>query len=195
MNWSHSLNLIIHPDNTVRQKRLCSHWFHRMREILPWAVCVRWYIVHTVGISNGMHTDWGRSRPPRRQSLSGLLETYRVGQRSEGDAIGGNYNVLLPSYQLLTAGFERGNQFKYPKSNTEPPLLLSFYRKVSDIPCAEKISRKQGVWKLYIQIIPKLKKFCTWICRYKDLQKFLTVLTIMYQQLLKHNVHTCPTTL
>lgn len=165
MNWSHSLNQIIHPDNTVRQKRLCSHWFHRMRDILPWAVCVRGYIVHTVGISKGMHTDWGRSRPPGRESLSGLPETCRVGQRSEGDAIGGNYNVLLPSYQLLTAGFiERGNQFKYTKSNTESPLLLlSFYRKVSDIPCAEKTCREQGVWKLNIHII------CTWICRYKDL--------------------------
>lgn len=43
MNWSHSLNQIIHPDNTVRQKRLCSHWFHRIGDILPRAVCVWGY--------------------------------------------------------------------------------------------------------------------------------------------------------
>lgn len=90
MNWSHSLNQIIHPDNTVRQKRLCSHWFQRIRDVLPWAMCVPGYIVHTVGISKGMHTDRGRSRPPREESLSGLPETCSIRQSGEGDAIDSN---------------------------------------------------------------------------------------------------------
>jgi hypothetical protein len=61
------------PDNTPWQycqaKRLCSHWFLCIRDTLPWAGSVRGCIVHTVGISKGMHTDLGRSRPPRAESL------------------------------------------------------------------------------------------------------------------------------
>lgn len=61
--------------------------------------------MHAVGISKGMHTDLGRSRPPREESLSGLLETCSIWQSGEGDAIAGNYNLVLHLYQLLPAGF------------------------------------------------------------------------------------------
>ena len=106
MNWSHSLNQIIHPDNTVRQKRMCSHWFHRIRDMLPWAVRVHGYIVHTVVISKRMHTDLGRSRPLREETLrSGQPEICFIWQSSEKNNIGGNFNLILHQYQLIHAGF------------------------------------------------------------------------------------------
>lgn len=89
------------PDNTPWQhcqakKAVFPLISSHERHITLRGVCARGYIVHTVGISKGMHSDWGRSRPPGRESLSGLPEPCCIGQRGEGDAMGGHYNVLLP---------------------------------------------------------------------------------------------------
>lgn len=47
----------------------------------------------------------GRSRPPSGDAPSVLPETRGVGQGGEGNAMDGNYNVILHLYQLLPAGF------------------------------------------------------------------------------------------
>lgn len=61
--------------------------------------------MHAVGISKGMHTDLGRSRPPGEESSSGLPETRSVSQSREGNAVDGNYNLVLRVYQVLPGGF------------------------------------------------------------------------------------------
>lgn len=61
--------------------------------------------MHTMGISKGMHTDLGRSRPPGEEFLSGLPERCSIWQSREGNAIDGNYSLVLRLYQLVPAGF------------------------------------------------------------------------------------------